>query len=88
MFLIHLLNERDLMMWATSSVPEDLDLDLSEDSQTVFIRDAKGEVLLRELTYSGILKKVKSGSLSLFEVKNKHLKSILNDLAANVKLTE
>jgi len=83
MFLVYLLNERDLLMWASSSPEWDSCNPETEDENVVFIKDERGRTLLEELTYNGKRKKVAQGPKSVVKVSKSILSSITEDLKAN-----
>jgi hypothetical protein len=84
--LVYLKNERDLLMWAASPTRERVEID--DTGNSVFIRDSRSEVMLKELVYGVERNKIRNGELSLFEIKNTTLKSILQDLTNNVTIPQ
>lgn len=86
MFLVYLLNERDLLMWLSSNSTEDLtyDTEVANDGNVIFQKDERGKTLLMDLTYNGIKAKSSQGPTSLFKVKKEILSSIEKDMKENV----
>lgn len=83
MFLVYLLNERDLLMWA-SDRPNENQIEDTLDENVVFLKDDKRITLLKELTYSGSTVKSAQSANSTITVKKSILTGIFRDLRENV----
>ena len=87
MFMVYLMNERDLMFWAVNGFDNEESVEALGEN-VVFIREKKFPVLIKELLYGSEREKIMSGDQSIFEVENKHLRSIVSDLANRVTVPE
>jgi len=88
MVLVHLLNERDVMLWHQEENHSNERADDDREESVLFQRDKRADVMIREVNYLATRLKPRRSQMEKFEMAKSQVKGIVRDLENKAKTSK